>query len=67
MVVDLLEQNGKACLHRSTTFWRRVGQQPTASPLYFGPKLGVSLDKLTEPATSGPTAGAYRYFTIEDD
>jgi prepilin-type N-terminal cleavage/methylation domain-containing protein/prepilin-type processing-associated H-X9-DG protein len=26
-----------------------------------------SLDKLTEQATSGPTAGAYRYFTIEDD
>src|SRR2546425_13094887 len=41
MVVDLLEQNDKACLHRSTTFCRRVGQQPTASPLYFGPKMGV--------------------------
>jgi prepilin-type processing-associated H-X9-DG protein len=26
-----------------------------------------SLSKLTEQATSGPTAGAYRYFTIEDD
>jgi prepilin-type N-terminal cleavage/methylation domain-containing protein/prepilin-type processing-associated H-X9-DG protein len=26
-----------------------------------------NLDRLTEQAPSGPTAGAYRYFTIEDD
>jgi len=32
-----------------------------------GHASSVSLDRLTEPATSGPTAGAYRYFTIEDD
>jgi prepilin-type N-terminal cleavage/methylation domain-containing protein/prepilin-type processing-associated H-X9-DG protein len=32
-----------------------------------GHASSTNLDKLTEQATSGPTAGAYRYFTIEDD
>ena len=32
-----------------------------------GHAKAVSLDTLTQKATSGPTIGAYRYFTIEDD
>ena len=32
-----------------------------------GHASSASLDKLTEPAVTGPTKGAYRYFTIEDD
>ena len=32
-----------------------------------GHASSTSLDKLTEQAPAGPTAGAYRYFTIEDD
>jgi prepilin-type N-terminal cleavage/methylation domain-containing protein/prepilin-type processing-associated H-X9-DG protein len=32
-----------------------------------GHASAVGLDKLTELATVGPTAGAYRYFTVEDD
>jgi len=32
-----------------------------------GHASSTGLEKLTEPAPAGPTAGAYRYFTIEDD
>src|SRR3989441_4231599 len=59
MVVDLLEQNDKACLHRSTTFWRRLGQQPTASPLYFGPKMG-DRNQVASISAGSPSSAANR-------